>query len=108
MSLSYLIEVLLTFISDDDIQLSRFKGKPGEMSPKARLHMFAGWLLPSRFGYVQYSHFFGTDEVTIQALNLRSIGTTGLSVGPRLVKKSDISSIIIQLRPSLMGRLSFR
>lgn len=35
--------------SNDDIQLARFKGKPGEMSPKARLHMFAGWLLPSRF-----------------------------------------------------------
>ncbi|KAF8817408.1 cytochrome c and c1 heme-lyase [Phlegmacium glaucopus] len=35
--------------SDDDIILARFKGRPGEMSPKARLWMFAGWLLPSRF-----------------------------------------------------------
>ncbi|KAF8074737.1 cytochrome c/c1 heme-lyase [Lyophyllum atratum] len=33
----------------DDIQLARFKGRPGEMSPKARFWMFAGWLLPSRF-----------------------------------------------------------
>ncbi|KAF4610888.1 hypothetical protein D9613_007021 [Agrocybe pediades] len=34
---------------DDDIQLARFMGKPGQLSPKARLYMFAGWLLPSRF-----------------------------------------------------------
>ncbi|RDB15844.1 Cytochrome c heme lyase [Hypsizygus marmoreus] len=33
----------------DDIQLARFKGRPGEMSPKARFWMFAGWLLPARF-----------------------------------------------------------
>ncbi|KAJ7210539.1 cytochrome c/c1 heme-lyase, partial [Mycena pura] len=33
----------------DDIQLARFKGRPGEMSPKARVWMFAGWLMPSRF-----------------------------------------------------------
>ncbi|KAJ7714743.1 cytochrome c/c1 heme-lyase [Mycena metata] len=33
----------------DDVQLARFKGRPGEMSPKARIWMFAGWLLPSRF-----------------------------------------------------------
>jgi hypothetical protein len=50
-------EWLLTFISNDDIQLARFKGRPGEMSPKARLYMFAGWLLPSRFRYLQYSSF---------------------------------------------------
>ncbi|KAH9935891.1 cytochrome c and c1 heme-lyase [Epithele typhae] len=30
-------------------QLSRFKGRPGELSPKARFWLFAGWLLPSRF-----------------------------------------------------------
>ncbi|KAJ6464644.1 cytochrome c/c1 heme-lyase [Mycena vitilis] len=33
----------------DDIQLARFKGRPGEMSPKARIFMLAGWLMPSRF-----------------------------------------------------------
>ncbi|KAJ7180961.1 cytochrome c/c1 heme-lyase [Mycena filopes] len=33
----------------DDVQLARFKGRPGEMSPKARIWMFAGWILPSRF-----------------------------------------------------------
>ena len=38
-----------TVTSDDDIELARFKGRPGEMSPKARLWMLAGWLLPSRF-----------------------------------------------------------
>ncbi|KAF7983384.1 hypothetical protein HWV62_22389 [Athelia sp. TMB] len=37
-------------ISDDeDPHLARFKGRPGEMSPKARFMLFAGWLLPSRF-----------------------------------------------------------
>ncbi|KAI0080135.1 cytochrome c and c1 heme-lyase [Panus rudis PR-1116 ss-1] len=29
--------------------LTRFKGRPGELSPKARLMLFAGWLLPTRF-----------------------------------------------------------
>ncbi|KAG6850556.1 hypothetical protein H0H93_011755 [Arthromyces matolae] len=33
----------------DDIQLARFKGRPGEMSPKARFWTFAGWLFPSHF-----------------------------------------------------------
>ncbi|KAF9047175.1 cytochrome c and c1 heme-lyase [Hymenopellis radicata] len=32
-----------------DLHLARFKGRPGEMSPKARFWMFAGWLLPTRF-----------------------------------------------------------
>jgi hypothetical protein len=53
-SVSWLIANQLTslglFISShDDIQLARFKGRPGEMSPKARFYMFAGWLIPSRF-----------------------------------------------------------
>jgi cytochrome c heme-lyase len=30
----------------------RFKGRPGELSPKARFFLFAGWLLPRRFKYV--------------------------------------------------------
>ena len=33
-------------------QLARFKGRPGELSPKARFWLFAGWLLPQRFKYV--------------------------------------------------------
>ncbi|KAI0091737.1 cytochrome c/c1 heme-lyase [Irpex rosettiformis] len=33
----------------EDLQLTRFKGRPGELSPKARFWLFAGWLLPSRF-----------------------------------------------------------
>jgi cytochrome c heme-lyase len=37
------------------VQLARFKGRPGEMSPKARLWLFAGWLLPTRFKYVPFS-----------------------------------------------------
>ncbi|KAI0793943.1 cytochrome c/c1 heme-lyase [Fomes fomentarius] len=32
-----------------NVQLARFKGRPGELSPKARFWLFAGWLLPSRF-----------------------------------------------------------
>ncbi|KAJ3548521.1 hypothetical protein NM688_g5291 [Phlebia brevispora] len=33
----------------EDPLLTRFKGRPGELSPKARFWLFAGWLLPSRF-----------------------------------------------------------
>jgi len=41
----------LTFVLDrnSDPYLAKFRGKPGQLSPKARLLMFAGWLLPSRF-----------------------------------------------------------
>ncbi|KAH9039367.1 cytochrome c/c1 heme-lyase [Lactarius pseudohatsudake] len=34
---------------DEDLQLVRFKGRPGELSPKARFWLFVGWLLPERF-----------------------------------------------------------
>ena len=37
------------FFRADVPHLARFKGRPGELSPKARLFLFAGWLLPSRF-----------------------------------------------------------
>ncbi|KAF8637576.1 hypothetical protein AX17_002645 [Amanita inopinata Kibby_2008] len=33
----------------NDVQLARLQGRPGEMSPKARFWLFAGWLFPSRF-----------------------------------------------------------
>jgi len=32
-----------------EVELARFRGRPGELSPKARLLLFAGWLLPTRF-----------------------------------------------------------
>ncbi|CAE6478057.1 unnamed protein product [Rhizoctonia solani] len=32
-----------------NLELVRFQGRPGQLSPKARLFQFAGWLLPSRF-----------------------------------------------------------
>jgi Cytochrome c/c1 heme lyase len=35
--------------SSEKLQLVRFKGRPGELSPKARFWLFAGWLLPERF-----------------------------------------------------------
>ncbi|KAF8582746.1 cytochrome c and c1 heme-lyase [Ramaria rubella] len=35
--------------SPETAQLARFRGRPGELSPKARIYLFAGWLLPSRF-----------------------------------------------------------
>ncbi|TDL23619.1 cytochrome c and c1 heme-lyase [Rickenella mellea] len=31
------------------VELARFRGRPGDLSPKARFMLFAGWLLPSRF-----------------------------------------------------------
>jgi len=34
---------------DESLQLVRFKGRPGELSPKARFWLFLGWLLPERF-----------------------------------------------------------
>ncbi|KAI0065602.1 cytochrome c and c1 heme-lyase [Artomyces pyxidatus] len=34
---------------DEKLQLVRFMGRPGELSPKARFWLFAGWLLPERF-----------------------------------------------------------
>ncbi|KAL9713518.1 holocytochrome c synthase [Leucoagaricus gongylophorus] len=33
----------------NDLQLTRLRGRPGELSPKARFHMLAGWVFPSRF-----------------------------------------------------------
>ncbi|TCD67595.1 holocytochrome c synthase [Steccherinum ochraceum] len=33
----------------EELQLTRFRGRPGEISPKARFWLFAGWMLPSRF-----------------------------------------------------------
>ncbi|KAI0272606.1 cytochrome c and c1 heme-lyase [Gloeopeniophorella convolvens] len=33
----------------ENLELVRFKGRPGELSPKARFWLFAGWLLPERF-----------------------------------------------------------
>jgi Cytochrome c/c1 heme lyase len=42
----------LGFDRDEKLQLVRFKGRPGELSPKARFWLFAGWLLPDRFKYV--------------------------------------------------------
>jgi hypothetical protein len=39
----------ITLHRDEKLQLVRFKGRPGELSPKARFWLFAGWLLPERF-----------------------------------------------------------
>lgn len=47
---------------DIDPQLARFKGRPGELSPKARFWLFAGWLLPSRFKYVPFLDNVQEDE----------------------------------------------
>lgn len=41
----------------DQSQLSRFQGRPGELSPKARFHLWAGKLFPSKFKYVVSSSF---------------------------------------------------
>jgi len=44
---------LFALVRNSDPYLAKFRGKPGQLSPKARLLMFAGWLLPSRFKSVQ-------------------------------------------------------
>ena len=98
-------------ISHDDIQLARFKGRPGEMSPKARFYMFAGWLLPSRFKYVTViSVSLDTPPDTlpiILAQNLRLIATIGSYVVRRLAKKFATSSTIIPHLRSQMAPLCF-
>lgn len=66
----------------DTPHLARFKGRPGELSPKARLYLFAGWLLPSRFKCVPQSSTFDyalTDLNLSIALNRPSTDTTGSS-----------------------------
>ncbi|KAJ7574401.1 cytochrome c/c1 heme-lyase [Mycena floridula] len=35
--------------SVENVELARFKGRPGEISPKARFWLLAGWLFPSHF-----------------------------------------------------------
>lgn len=42
-------EILKWEPPDSEPYLAKFKGKPGQLSPKARLLMVAGWLLPSHF-----------------------------------------------------------
>ncbi|PWN49542.1 hypothetical protein IE53DRAFT_388230 [Violaceomyces palustris] len=34
----------------DKVELARFQGRPGTLSPKARLYGLAGWLMPEKFG----------------------------------------------------------
>ncbi|KAH9978327.1 cytochrome c and c1 heme-lyase [Russula compacta] len=42
-------EAQINKCAEENLQLVRFKGRPGELSPKARFWLFAGWLLPDRF-----------------------------------------------------------
>ena len=55
----------LGFDRHEKLELVRFKGLPGVLSPKARFWLFAGWLLPDRFKYVTVSRhrpsMIGTD-----------------------------------------------
>jgi cytochrome c heme-lyase len=44
-----LMGVELISIRGEHAQLARFEGKPGDLSPKARLHLWAGKILPSMF-----------------------------------------------------------
>ena len=48
----FFLNTSLGFDREEKLQLVRFKGRPGELSPKARFWLFAGWLLPDRFKYV--------------------------------------------------------
>ena len=87
---------LLGFDRDEKLQLVRFKGRPGELSPKARFWLFAGWLLPDRFKYVPVSRHrlsvMGTDIAFSNSVtNLHLTATTGLSGVHQRVKKFDMS-----------------
>jgi hypothetical protein len=73
-----------------DLQLARFKGRPGEMSPKARFWMFAGWLLPSRFKYetIQSIVCHKLTDTPAAALSHPLIVMTGLFDDHRREKRS--------------------
>jgi hypothetical protein len=63
--LSVSLAAFLYYNSDvfrvEDVQLSRFQGKPGTISPKARVYLFAGWLFPSHFKWVNFAFLLVTD-----------------------------------------------
>lgn len=92
--------------SHDDIQLARFKGRPGEMSPKARILMLAGWVLPSRFKWVFASALpkHQTDNSpSCPAPNPLSIDMIGWFIGQRQARKFATSLIITPRLPNPMG-----
>jgi cytochrome c heme-lyase len=60
-----LTNVCVWFGRDERLQLVRFKGRPGELSPKARFFLFAGWLLPSRFKYVFFLGCIGPSATAV-------------------------------------------
>ena len=74
----------------EDLQLARFKGRPGELSPKARFWLFAGWLLPSRFKCVRTlpSLIPHANHIAYLAPNLPSTATTGSSAGAAQAQRS--------------------
>lgn len=43
---------LIFLCREDKIELARFQGRPGELSPKARFFLLLGRLMPSRFKQV--------------------------------------------------------
>lgn len=71
----------------EDLQLTRFMGRPGDLSPKARFWMFAGWLLPSRFKYVLLTPLPLCAADNYIAPNLPLIVMTGLSADGVRVRK---------------------
>ncbi|KAH9995041.1 cytochrome c/c1 heme-lyase [Russula vinacea] len=48
---------------DEQLQLVRFKGRPGELSPKARFWLAAGWLLPDRFKIRYVIDYYGAPSL---------------------------------------------
>ena len=86
-------------VRNTDPYLAKFRGKPGQLSPKARFLMFAGWLLPSRFKSVQlpflhspFHHSLTLDNPFQTAPNHHSTDTTGSFTVRIQVKMSDTSS----------------
>lgn len=35
--------------AEDEAELLRFKGRPGEISPKAQAYLWLGWLMPNTY-----------------------------------------------------------
>jgi len=59
---SWYATIGLMIISAKGLQLAKFQGRPGQLSPKARFFMLAGRVFPSKFRYEPFA-LYGTKLV---------------------------------------------
>ena len=95
------VNLILSTVSNSDPYLARFRGKPGQLSPKARLLMLAGWLLQFCLKYVPIL-FFHSTLIHFLIFELAPNSTEPLFnrhdwIVQRQAKKSDTLSTTIPL-----------